>query len=264
MCGSVARVPVERVPKARECQIRVDMTRISYNPAFDKRFPDKRLRGALAVPLLATSMIAMGGCSIASAPIKNTPHIVATPVAGRLTVTSEPTKPIGDVLAIYVSIANGTDSPHAIVPSQIFALDDAGSRIAPLPPAEAARQAGGAGELRAGLISAGAGGLVEGAVGAGIGAIAGSLIHSGATGAALGGAIGGGSGALTGATSGPAKADAQASTQLTALASPAQDVRRDFTVSGYVFFPKGDYRRIQMLLVDDETGNTEVINQPMM
>jgi hypothetical protein len=150
------------------------------------------------------------------------------------------------------------------VPSQIFALNDAGSRIAPLPPAEAARQAGGAGELRAALLSAGASGLVEGAFGAGIGAIAGSLIHSGATGAAIGGAIGGGSGALQGATSGPAKADAQAGTQLTALALPAQDVRHDFTVSGYVFFPKGDYKRIQMLLVDDETGNTEVINQPIM
>jgi hypothetical protein len=206
----------------------------------------------------------MAGCSIAPAPIKDPPHTVATPASGQLTVTSQPSKPIGDVLPIYVSVANGTDSPRAIVPSQIFALNDAGSRIAPLPPAEAARQAGGAGELRAGLLSAGASGLVEGAFGAGIGAIAGSLIHSGATGAAIGGAIGGGSGALHGATSGPAKADAQAGTQLTALALPAQDVRRDFTVSGYVFFPKGDYKRIQMLLVDDETGNTEVINQPIM
>jgi hypothetical protein len=206
----------------------------------------------------------MAGCSIAPAPIKDPPHIVATPASGQLTVTSQPSKPIGDVLPIYVSVANGTDSPRAIVPSQIFALNDAGSRIAPLPPAEAARQAGGAGELRAGLLSAGASGLVEGAFGAGIGAIAGSLIHSGATGAAIGGAIGGGSGAIHGATSGPAKADAQAGTQLTALALPAQDVRRDFTVSGYVFFPKGDYKRIQMLLVDDETGNTEVINEPIM
>lgn len=206
----------------------------------------------------------MGGCSIAPAPIKDTPHIVATPASGQLTVTSEPSKPIGDVLPIYVSVANGTDSPRAIVPSQIFALDDAGSRVAPLPPAEAARQAGGAGKLRAALLSAGAGGLVEGAIGAGIGAIAGSLISNGATGAALGGAIGGGSGAISGAMSGPAQADAQANTQLTALALPAQDVRRDFTVSGYVFFPKGDYKRIQMLLVEDETGNTEVINQPVM
>lgn len=45
---------------------------------------------------------------------------------------------------------------------------------------------------------------------------------------------------------------------MTALALSAQNVRRDFIVSCYVFFPKGDYKRIQMLLVDDESGNTEV------
>jgi hypothetical protein len=213
---------------------------------------------------LASIAVVIGGCAIAPAPLKDTPHIVATPTSGQLTVSTAPVKAIGDVLPVYVSVANGTDSPRAIVPSQIFALNDAGSRIAPLPPAEAARQAGGAGELRAGLLSAGASGLIEGAFGAGLGAIAGSLIHSGGTGAAIGGAIGTGSGAINGATTGPAKADAQASTQMSALALPAQDVRRDFTVSGYVFFPKGDYKRIQMLVVDDETGNTEVINQPMM
>jgi hypothetical protein len=219
---------------------------------------------AAAVGLLATFTLGVGGCAIAPAPIKETPHIVATPANGQLTVSSEPGKLIGDVLPVYFSIANGTSSPRAVVPSQIFALNDAGSRVAPIPPAEAARQAGGAGELRAALLSAGTGGLVEGAIGAGIGAIAGSLIHSGAIGAALGAAIGGGSGAISGATLGPAKADAQANTQLTALALTAQDVRQDFTVTGYVFFPKGNYKRIQMLLVDDETGDTEVVNQPLM
>jgi len=240
------------------------MATTHHSPAFGKQSCGKRSRSALAALLLSTLIIAMGGCSVAPAPLKDPPHIVATPASGQLTVTSEPSKPIGDVLPIYVSVANGTDSPRAIVPNQIFALNDAGSRIAPLPPAEAARQAGGAGELRAALLSAGASGLVEGAFGAGLGAIAGSLIHSGGTGAALGGAIGGGSGAVQGAMWGPGKADAQAATQLTAFALPAQDVRRDFTVSGYVFFPKGDYKRLQMLLVDDETGNTEVINEPMM
>ncbi len=230
----------------------------------EQHFIHWRRSSAIAAAILASLALGVCGCAIAPAPIKDPPHIVATPASGQLTVSSEPGKPIGDVLPVYVSIANGTSSPRAIVPSQIFALNDAGSRVAPLPPAEAAREAGGAGELRAALLSAGASGLVEGAIGAGIGAIAGSLLHSGATGAALGGAIGGGSGALQGATAGPAKADAQASTQLTALALPAQDVRRDFTVSGYVFFPKGDYKRIQMLLVDDETGDTEVINQPLM
>src|SRR5271170_2383357 len=224
---------------------------------------NRRNRRCASVTVILVSLV-IGGCSIAPAPLKDTPHIVATPENGQLTISSEPSRPIGDVLPIYVSIANGTDSPRAIVPNQIFALDDAGSRIAPLPPAEAARQAGGAGELRAALLSAGASGLVEGAIGAGIGAIAGSLIHSGVTGAALGGAIGGGSGAVSGATAGPAKADSQANIQLSALALPAQDVRHDFTVSGYVFFPKGEYKSIQMLLVDDETGNTEVIERPMM
>jgi hypothetical protein len=33
-------------------------------------------------------------------------------------------------------------------------------------------------------------------------------------------------------------------------------------VSGYVFFPKGDYKQLQVLLVDSETGNTEVIDRP--
>src|SRR3984957_7114093 len=235
---------------------------ISVKKMLDSPILDRQGRpSALLMTMLAA--MGMGGCSIAPAPLKDTPHIVATPENGQLTISSEPSRPIGDVLPIYVSIANGTDSPRAIVPNQIFALNDAGSRIAPLPPAAAARQGGGAGELRAALLSAGVSGLVEGAFGGGTGAIAGSLIHSGGTGAALGGAIGGGSGAIQGAMSGPGKADAQAATQLTALALPAQDVRHDFTVSGYVFFPKGDYKRIQMLLVDDETGNTEVINQPM-
>jgi hypothetical protein len=223
---------------------------------FEQRFADRCRGSAIAAVILTSLMASICGCAIAPAPLKNTPHIVATPTNGQPTISSEPSKPIGDVLPVYVSIANGTNSPRAVVPSQIFALNDAGSRVAPLPPAEAAREAGGAGELRAALLSASAGGLIEGAFGAGVGAIAGSLIHSGA--------IGGGSGVLDGVTAGPAKANAQANTQLTALALSAQDVRQDFTVSGYVFFPKGNYKRIQMLLVDDETGDTEVVNQPLM
>jgi hypothetical protein len=226
--------------------------------SFSLRKP--RVAGQAAATAL---VLALAGCAVAPAPLKETPQIVATPAPGQLTISSQPSKPIGRVLPVFVSIANGTDAPKSIVPSQVFALNDAGSRVAPLPPAEAARQAGGAGELRAALTSAAASGAIEGALGAGIGAIAGSLIHSGATGAALGGAIGGGSGAMQGAAMGPAKANRQADIQMTALALPAQDVRRDFTVSGYVFFPKGDYKQIQFLLVDSETGDTEVVNQQL-
>jgi hypothetical protein len=39
-------------------------------------------------------------------------------------------------------------------------------------------------------------------------------------------------------------------------------VRRDFTQSGYVFFPKGSYREIEFLMVNQETGDTEIVRRP--
>ncbi|HJU11583.1 MAG TPA: hypothetical protein VJ728_11935 [Candidatus Binataceae bacterium] len=199
---------------------------------------------------------------LARPPLKNTPKVVATPQPGQLSVATQPADTVGDLQPVYVSIANGTDIPRAIVPSQIFALDQQGERIAPIPAGEAARQAGGAGELKAALASGAASGAITGGLGAGVGAIAGSLIHSGAAGAALGTAIGAGTGAMQGAFAGPNKANQQARDQITALALAQGDVRRNFTVSGYVFFPKGDYKQIQLLLVDGESGNTEVIERP--
>ena len=204
----------------------------------------------------------LAGCVLARAPLKNTPKVVASPEPGQLSVAMQPADAIGDVQPVYVSIANGTDVPRAVVPSQIFALDEQGQRIAPLPPREAAREAGGAGELKAALASGAASGAITGALGAGVGAIAGSLIHSGAVGAAIGGAVGGGEGAMHGAFAGPAKANQQAKEQISALALEQGDVRSNFTVSGYVFFPKGDYKQIQLLLVDDESGDTEIIERP--
>lgn len=229
--------------------------------------PDRRDAGQRRFPLMAiiaalTPMAFAAGCTFGSAPIKNPPQIAATPQPGELTVSSQPGSPIGDVQPVYISVANGTNSPQAIVPSQIFALDDSGGRIAPLPPGEAARQAGGAGELKAALASAAATGVTEGAVGAGIGALAGAFTHSAGYWGALGGALGAGSGIFSGATAGPAQVQSQASQQIGALALQSSDVRRDFTVSGYVFFPKGNYKQIQMLLVDDETGDTQVIDRP--
>lgn len=201
-------------------------------------------------------------CAVAPAPIKDRPQIVATPKNGELAVTSSSGKTIGDVQPVYVSIANGTDAPRTVVPDQIFALNDDGSRVAPLPPSEAAREAGGSGELKAALLSGAASGAILGAVGTGAGAVAGSLISSGAVGAGVGAAIGAGYGGLEGVERGPDRAREQANQQLTALALQHQDVRRDFTASGYVFFPKGDYKQLQLLLVDSETGDTDVISEP--
>ena len=183
---------------------------------------------------------------------------------GQLTVSSEPSKPIGDVLPIYVSIANGTDSPRAIVPVRSLPSTTPAARIARCrrlkPRARPEAPANYAPDYSAPEpVVQSAGALVPASAQS-----PDRLFIVVEAGAAIGGAIGTGTGAFHGATAGPAKANEQARTQLTALALRAEDVRQDFTVSGYVFFPKGDYKRIQMLLVDDETGNTEVISQPIM
>jgi hypothetical protein len=225
------------------------------------RIHPNRLPRIAAPVLLVTLALIVSGCILARAPLKNTPKIVASPEPGQLDVATQPANTIGDVQPVYVSIANGTDIPRSVVPSQIFALDEQGQRIAPIPPGEAARQAGGTGELRAALASGAASGAITGALGAAVGAIAGSFLHSGATGAALGGAVGAGTGAMNGAFSGPGKAHEQANEQITALALQSGDVRTNFTMSGYVFFPKGDYKQIQLLLVDAESGNTQIIER---
>jgi hypothetical protein len=223
-------------------------------------------RSAKRSGLLLT--LAIAGCGIASAPLKDTPKIVATPQPGQLNVMTQPSAPIGDVQPLYVSVANGSDVPRSIVPSQIFALNDSGARVAPLPPGEAAREAGGSGELKAALTSGAVGGVAAGALGAGLGAAIGSVVNGfsgfsgAASGAIVGAATGGGAGIISGVQNGAAKADQQANQQLQALALQGGEVRHDFTQSGYVFFPKGSYREVEFLLVNQETGDTEVMREP--
>ena len=67
---------------------------------------------------------------------------------------------------------------------------------------------------------------------------------------------------FSGAGRGQDRANQQAGAQLGSLALPQQDVAHNFTVSGYVFFPKGDYQQIQVLMINRETGDTEVVTRP--
>ena len=184
-----------------------------------------------------------------------------------VSVAAAPT--VGQVTPVYVSIANGTDAPRAVVPSQVFALNDAGERVAPLPPGEAARQAGSAKELEGAIQSAAVSGIGGAAVGAAAGAVAGAAGSAGGwgfgspgAGALVGSAFGGGWGIIRGAEKGQSKADQQANQQIEAVSLKPEEVRKNFTVSGYVFFPKGQYNQIEMLLVDRETGDTEVVREP--
>jgi hypothetical protein len=216
-------------------------------------------RRRFSIALVAVSISA---CAIAKPPIEQTTQVVATPVQGELTVAVNKTPTVGEVTPVNVSVANGTDVTRSLVPSQIFAINQSGQRVASLPPGEAARQAGGAGELKAALTSGAVSGVAGGALGAALGAAVGAFTGGIGPGAIIGAAVGAGSGIFSGAQRGQDRADQQAAAQLGSLALSPQDVAHDFTVSGYVFFPKGDYEQIQVLMINRETGDTEVITRP--
>ena len=229
---------------------------------------DRRLAALLGAAAIATA-VAISGCAVAPAPIAHTPNVVATPQQGELAVSVASAPTVGEVTPVYVSIANGTDAPRAVVPSQVFALNGAGERVAPLPPGEAARQAGSAKELQGAMQSAAISGVGGAAVGAAAGAVAGAAGRAGdfgfgspGAGALIGSAFGGGWGIIRGAERGQSKADQQANEQIQSLALKPEEVRKNFTVSGYVFFPKGQYNQVEMLLVDRETGDTQVVREP--
>src|SRR5580704_3118224 len=186
------------------------------------------LRPQCAIILLAFLFV---GCAVGGAPIKQTSQVVATPVQGELTVAVNKAPAVGDVTPVNVSVANGTDISRTVVPSQIFAINESGQRVAPLPPGEAARQAGGADELKDALKSGAISGVAGGALGAGLGAAVGAVTGGVGTGAIIGAATGAGWGMFSAAGRGQDRADSQAAAQLGSLALPQQDVARDFTVS---------------------------------
>ena len=233
----------------------------------------KKNRVATAIPLYAGALavaIAISGCAVAPAPIAHTPNVVATPEQGRIAISVAAAPTVGEVTPVYVSVANGTNDTRSVVPSQVFALNDAGERVAPLPPGEAARQAGSAKELEGAVKSGAVSGVGGAALGAAAGAIAGTAgsssgwfgFGSPGAGALVGTAFGGAYGVFSGVEKGQSKADQQANQQLEAVSLKPEEVRTNFTVSGYVFFPKGQYDQVEMLLVDRETGDTEVVREP--
>lgn len=220
--------------------------------------------GAIAIAF------AISGCAVASPPIAHTANVVATPQQGEVSVSVAAAPSVGEVTPVYVSVANGTEASRSIVPSQVFALNDAGERVAPLAPGEAARQAGSAKELEGAVKSATISGIGGAALGAAGGAIAGAAGVTGGgwgfgspgAGALFGTGFGGAWGAFSGAERGQSKADQQANQQIEAVSLKPEEVHKNFTVSGYVFFPKGQYSQVEMLLVDRETGDTQVVREP--
>ena len=178
---------------------------------------------------------------------------------------ARPGKPIGGIVPVDVGVANGTDEPYLIEPDQIFAINEQGQRIMPVSASDAIQEAGNANALKAGLTGAAKnaviGGVAGAAAGAAIGAAVGMIVASPAQGALLGAAVGGSVGAagggVMGGVQGSAAAHHDAETQISELSLQTREAHPNYSVNGYVFFPKGTYTSIQMTLLNKETHLSE-------
>ena len=209
----------------------------------------------------ATVSLVLSGCVTTWQPIPETPRVALTPMKGQVTIKAVPGKAVDGMVPVDVSIANGTDEPYRIESDQIFAIDQQGQRIMPIPASQAMIEAGNANALKAGLTgaakSAAVGGIAGAAAGAAIGAAVGTIVLSPAQGALVGAALGGSVGAagsgIYGGLQGQAAAHHDAESQISALSLQTRDANPNYSVNGYVFFPKGEYTALEMNLFNEET-----------
>ncbi len=176
-------------------------------------------------------------------------------------------KNFGNMVALGVGLSNGSPDSYIASAERIFALDLAGNRIAPLNVEEAARQAGGATALAAGLEGAGGSALLTGLLGAIPGAIIGAA-HSGGSGAGTGAAVGAGIGIAVGAVGGfyesKTQTEQQIIDQLHGLYFGEKRLQPGLPISGFVFYPEGTYTGVTAVLVDEATHQVREVMGSMV
>jgi hypothetical protein len=223
------------------------------------------MRGHRKFCAQALVCVVLCGCSANGA--VNTPSplaiakVAATPIQGKTSIVAVPANPVGNVQPVYVSIANGTGSPMLESSGEIFALGRDGNRVPALVPQDAANQAGGSAGLASSVETAGAYAAPSAAGGAATAAI-GSAISGGSigTGSLIGSAIGLVMGAGTGLYQAHAAAEQRAQEQIQSLSLKATTIPPNGSESGYVFFPLGEYQKIQAVLGDTEAGSAITVS----
>jgi hypothetical protein len=202
------------------------------------------------------------GCAPAAPQLAVEPRVAEIPRSGEVTVASRQLASVGDIVPIGVNVANGTDARYRIDANQVFAINEAGQRLAPIPTSEAIRLSGDATALSAQVQQAVVYGVGAAALGAATGAVVGVTRGQPGMGAALGAALLGAIGTLAGFFAGGEEARLEAAQQIDALALRDQSVDPGYSVSGYVFFPRGNYTRTHVLITGEE-GETRTLEAPV-
>jgi hypothetical protein len=218
-----------------------------------------------AIASVLVTCLLLSAC--AEKPVTAPRAVVPETVSSELRVAATAAKEFGHMLAIGVGVSNGSTKDYAIRADWVLAVDKAGNRVAPLSVTEAARQAGGATALVAGLKGAGGTALLTGLLGAIPGALIG-VAQGGASGAGKGAAIGAGIGIAAGAIAGFYESKTQTEReiiqQLGGLYLGAQTSKPGLPVSGFVFFPEGEYVGVYLIMQEQPGGAVREIYGPMV
>ena len=221
----------------------------------------RSIAGALAVFVVLLS------ASCVKKPVTAPRAVVPETMESEVRIAASVGKEFGHMVALGIGLSSGAPDTYTVSAGRIFAVDPAGNRIAPLSVEEAARQAGGATALAAGLEGAGGAGLLTGLLGAIPGAIIGAA-EGGAGGAGKGAAIGAGIGVAVGAIGGfyesKTKTEQEIIDQLHGLYFGDQTLKTGLPVSGFVFYPAGKYVGVRAVIIDQQTGHVKEIAGPMV
>ena len=217
--------------------------------------------------LVIVAALLANGCSsngaVATPSPLSLPKVVATPTSGHVSVIAVADKPVGNVVPVYVSVANGSDDPLLESPSEIFAQGDDTNRVPVVPLTEAITQAGGAAGLVSNLGTAAAYGLPAAAVGGVSGAAAGGLGGMSGTRALSGSVIGSAAGLVAGITQGVwtahQAAEQRAQEQIANLSLKPTTIPPNGTASGYVFYPADKYQTLLAVMGDTESHSTVTV-----
>jgi len=212
-------------------------------------------------------LVGLGAGACADKPVTAPRVVVPETVSSEVRAAATVAEGFGDMVAIGVGLSNGSGKTYAITADRVLAVDIGGNRVAPLSVTEAARQAGGATALAAGLKGAGGGALLAGLLGAIPGAILGTA-GGGAKGAGKGAAIGAGIGVAAGAIAGfyesKSKTEREIIAQLGELYLGAKALKPGLPVSGFVFFPHGQYQGVFVIASEEAGGAIVEIYGPLV
>jgi hypothetical protein len=213
------------------------------------------------------ALFAVVAAACARQPVTAPRAVIPETADAELRVAASPAKDFGNMVALGIGLSSGETDTYAVSAQRIFAVDNALNRIAPLSVEEAARQAGGATTLVAGLEGAGGTALLTGLLGAIPGALIGAA-QGGASGAGQGAAVGAGIGIAVGAIGGfyesKTKTEQEIIGQLHGLYFGDQMLKTALPVSGFVFYPAGTYIGVRVIVVDQATNQVKEIFGPMV